>query len=756
MIRWSRHCYRRRVPTSLVPPAHASVTDQPRVRVSGWTTAILLLVGGAGVGLAASIGVARPDVPGTIGGATGAAWVAVLPAVIAALLTAVRPLAGLALGAGVGITGVARLAADLFVLLQPEAVARPELFYPVSGRAYPIGVAPGGFVLVAADAVTVLAGVLGARALSGVVDDLGDRFVTGRVAGEISGGSLPDDPDAGAGAGAGAGVGGGRGDGVGSVTVDGPAGGPAARNVPMLVAGFMAVAFVGFGAAQLPYSGGFIEQRLSLPGTDFGSLIAPFLIAVVIVGAVILAGALPRTLVSSMLGGVAVAAAVPALTAIVVGATDAPVVLSWTVYAVLLGCVVLLLAGLLSTVRWSAGAAGSTSRAGSGGTGDVADAGADAAVGSGDSAAAGPGHFAADHRSLQDEPADSRSPARWASTLGLLAAAAFLTASSLPVVLLNGYREPLGAGGYRTDDRVSASLLLVGILLAVSAVASMVPLPAVARSGRAAQLVGWSSAVWALALPIDLLESLGSQVGEAQNFADAGILDPASVSHWTIGPGLWLAIAGALLAAAAAVAAGIALGRAEDEDATVTDDESAEKSRRWRWMVAGILLVLSTAVLAMPIYRIVGAGSVVWSSSVFGAAGDVWGVWALLAGIAVAVVAGARTRYHEVAAGAVLAAAAVMAIRLVFPRGLAGDPGFRPEAGRITGWIGVAVLLAGSAAMLVLARRVGLNQPPRPVKAPARAPVTGGRVARAAPTGRSAGKRGPGRPRGSRAGGRRR
>jgi len=735
MIRLPSHCYRRWVPTSLVPPAHASVTDQPQVRVSGWTTAILLLVGGAGVGLAASIGVARPDVPGTIGGATGAAWVAVLPAVIAVLLTAVRPLAGLALGAGVGITGAARLAADLFVLLQPEAVARPELFYPVSGRAYPIGVAPGGFVLVAADVVTVLAGVLGARALSVVVDDLGDRFVTGRVAGAISGQSVPDDHGGVGGGGVGGGgVGDGGVGGVGDGGV-GPAGGSAARNVPMLVAGFMAVAFVGFGAAQLPYSGGFIEQRLSLPGTDFGSLIAPFLIAVVIVGAVILAGALPRTLASSMLGGVAVAAAVPALTAIVVGATDAPVVLSWTVYAVLLGCVVLLLAGLLSTVRWSAGAAGSTSRAGSAGIVDSA----------------------AGHRSLQDEPADSRSPARWASTLGLLAAAAFLTASSLPVVLLNGYREPLGAGGYRTDDRVSASLLLVGILLAVSAVASMVPLPAVARSGRAAQLVGWSSAVWALALPIDLLESLGSQVGEAQNFADAGILDPASVSHWTIGPGLWLAIAGALLAAAAAVAAGIALGRAEDEDTTVTDDESAEKSRRWRWMVAGILLVLSTAVLAMPIYRIVGAGSVVWSSSVFGAAGDVWGVWALLAGIAVAVVAGARTRYHEVAAGAVLGAAAVMAIRLVFPRGLAGDPGFRPEAGRITGWIGVAVLLAGSAAMLVLARRVGLIQPPRPMKAPARAPVTGGRVARAAPTGRSAaGKRGPGRPRGSRAGGRRR
>ena len=741
MLRWPRHCYRRWVPTPLVLPAKAPVMGHSQARASGWTTAILLLVGGAGVGLAAAIGVVRPDVPGTIGGATVAAWVAVLPAVIAVLLTAVRPLAGLALGAGIGITGVARLAADLFVLLQPESVARPELFYPVSGRAYPIGVAPGGLVLVAADAVTVIAGVLSARALSGVVDDLGDRFVIGRVAGEISGGSLPDDP----GAGAGGGGAGGRGDGVASGAVDGRAGGPAARNVPMLVAGFMAVAFVGFGAAQLPYSGGFIEQRLSVPGTDFGSLIAPFLIAVVIVGAVILAGARPRTLASSMLGGVAVAAAVPALTAIVVGATDAPVVLSWTVYAVLLGCVVLLLAGLLSTVRWSAGAAWSTSRAGSAETGAAADAAADA----------GPGDTAADYRSVADEPADSGPPARWASTLGLLAAGAFLAAWSLPVVLLNGHREALGTNGYRTDDRVSASLLLVGILLAVSAVASMVRRPAVARSGRAAQLVGWSSAVWVLALPIDLLESLGSQVGEAQNFADAGILDPASVSHWTIGPGLWLAIAGALLAAAAAVAAGIALGRAEDEDTTVTDDESAERSRRWRWVVAGILLVFSTAVLAMPIYRIVGAGSAVSSSSVFGGAGDVWGVWALLAGIAVAVVAGARTRYGEVAAGAVLAAAAVMAIRLVFPRGLAGDPGFRPEAGRITGWIGVAMLLAGSAVMLVLARRVPLMQPPRPVKASA--PVTAGPVASAAPTTRSAaGKRGPRRPGGSRTAGRRR
>jgi len=694
---------------------HAPVTGGPRIRVSGWAAAALLLLGGAGVGLAADIGVAAPDVPGTIGAATGAAWVAVLPAVIAVLLTAVRPLAGLALAAGIGVTGLARLAADLFVLLQPEAVARPELFYPVSGRAYPIGGAPGAFVLIAADALTVLAGLLSARAVSGVMDDLGDAVVSRVAVAGAGAGRAPADPTAG---------------GTGS-------GGAAGRNVPMLVAGFVAVAVVGFGAAQLPYTGGFIEQRLSVPGSDFGSLIAPLLLAIVILAAVIMAGGLPRDLASALLGGVAVAAAVPALTAIAVGAGDAPVVLSWTVYAVPIGCVVLLLAGLLSTVQWSAGPE-YRYRTGS------AEAGSAAAV------VTGPVGSAA------DVPANSRPPARWASILGLLAAAAVLAAWALPVVLLNGQREPLASNGYRTDDRMSGSLLLVGMLLAASALASTVRQPAVGRFGRAAQLVGWSCAVWVLALPIDLLETLGSQVGEAQNLADAGLLDPASVSHWSVGPGLWLAIAGALLAVAAAVAAGIALGRAEDEDTTVADDESAEVSRRWRWVVAGIVLAVSTVVLAMPIYRIVGAGSVVASSSVFGAAGDVWGVWAVLVGIAVAVITGARTRYGEVAAGAVLAAAAVMAIRLLVPRGLAGDPGFRPEPGRIAGWIGVAVLLGGSVAMLVLARRVALSAPPPPLTS--LAPATAGPVGRAAPIKRlsAAGKRAPRRPTGSRSAGRRR
>ncbi len=714
MCRWSADCYRRWVPPQLVPSVQAPVTSGPRIRVSGWAAAALLLLGGAGVGLAAGVGVAAPDVPGTIGAATGAAWVAVLPAVIAVLLTAVRPLAGLALAAGIGVTGLARLAADLFVLLQPEAVARPELFYPVSGRAYPIGVAPGAFVLIAADVLTVLAGLLSARAVSGVLDDLGDAVVSRVAVAGPGAGRAPADPTAG---------------GTGS-------GGAAGRNVPMLVAGFVAVAVVGFGAAQLPYTGGFIEQRLSLPGSDFGSLIAPFLLAIVIVAAVIMAGGLPRDLASALLGGVAVAAAVPALTAIAVGASDAPVVLSWTVYAVLIGCVVLLLAGLLSKVQWSAGPEWRY-RTGS------AEAVSAAAV------VAGPVGSAA------DVPANSRPPARWASILGLLAAAADLAAWALPVVLLNGEREPLAGNGYRTDDRVSGSLLLVGILLAVSALASTVRRPAVGRFGLAAQLVGWSCAVWVLALPIDLLETLGSQVGEAQNLADAGMLDPASVSHWSVGPGLWLANAGALLAVAAAVAAGIALGRAEDEDTTVADDESAEVSRRWRWVVAGILLAVSTVVLAMPIYRIVGAGSVVASSSVFGAAGDVWGVWAVLVGIAVAVMTGARTRYGDVAAGAVLAAAAVTAIRLLIPRGLAGDPGFRPEPGRIAGWIGVAVLLGGSVAMLVLARRVALSAPPPPLTS--LAPATAGPVDRAAPIKRSAaGKRAPRRQTGSRSAGRRR
>lgn len=636
-------------------PAATSGLALPRVTAPGWLAVGLLLLAAAGAGLAASMRVVDPDVPGALGGVTGAVWVTVVPAVLAAVLMLVNRLAGLALAAGVGVTGTARLVTDLFVLLQPESVARPELFFPLSGRAYPLHLAAGGAVLLIADLLMVAAGTIAARALSRAVRELGDRIVAGptaglvereRITGEIAGGPM------------------------------------AARSVPMLVVGFSAVAFIGFATAQLPYSGGFIEARLSVPGTDFGSLIAPFLVAIITVTALILAGALPRNLAVALLGGVAATAAVPSVIALAVGVTDAPVEVSWTVYGVLIGALVLVLAGLLTTARWSADPADSGSR--------VDD----------------------DSRPVDTEvhPADPRRPARWAGAVGLLSGVLLILGALLPVLLLDGQREPLSSNGYRTDDQVMLPLLLAGILLVVAAAAALIPVAGVGRFGRSAQLVGWLAAVWAIAAPVRLLESLGAAADEAQLLADGGQIDPQSVAHWGVGPGLWSAFLGVLLGMAAAVFAARSLIQEQDEDATVADDDSAGESRRWRWVTGGIGVLATLIAVSLPLYRTAGGPS----SAMF-SGNDVWGVWALVISVVVAVVAAAVTRYGEVAGGAVLAAAAVLAIRLIIPAGVTAEPGYRTRSGIPIGWAAVTVLVVGAGVMLVLAGRVRLADPPPPL-----------------------------------------
>lgn len=687
-----------------------------RSALSGWLLAGLLLVAGAGVALAAAIGVARPDVAGTLAGVPGAAWVALLPGAVAAGLTLLSPRAGLAVAAGAGIAGVARLVGDFSVLVQPESVARPELFYPLSGRAYPIGAGGGAVVLLIADLLMVAVGVLAARLLAKELQDVGELLVTGQgpeavdnLGGVIADSSIdaadPAGPDQ-------------RPDDVPMLAP--------VRNVRMLVVGFVAVAILGFAAAQIPYSGGYIEARLSEPGTDAGSFIAPFLLVVIGVGALIVAGTLPRSLAMALLGGVAAAAAVPALIALVVGWSAAPVDLTSAPTGVLVGAVVLLLAGLLTRVRWRSH------------IGSEGDGAADSVDGAAERAA---------EAARDDAPARVRPLSVGASVLALLAAVALIVASLVPLLLLDRHREPLGANGFRTESSMSPAFLLAGILLIAAAAAALAGRSPIGKFGRGALIVGWAPAVWALAAPVLALGQFAAGAQQANAIAGPGsLISSADVADWTGGQGLWLGVVGAVLAIAAAVVSGLASSGEQHEDGTIVDDDGADSSRRSRWAIAGVLVVASVVGLAFPIYSTTTGRS----AALFALSGnDVWGVWAVLLAVVIAVVVAAVTRYGEVALGALLAAAAAVAFRSFVPAATTVSPGYRASAGMVAGWVLAGLLVAGAVAALLLANRVTSAEPQRPVPSSTsgRRKASAGSAAKSAGTtaaaNRSPGKKAP-------------
>ncbi|MDQ6656664.1 MAG: hypothetical protein M3Z00_00255, partial [Actinomycetota bacterium] len=656
-----------------------------RSAVSGWLLIGLLLAAGAGIALAAAIGAAKPDVAGTLAGVTGAAWVATLPGLVAAGFTLFSQRAGLAVAAGAGIAGVARLVADLSVLAQPESVARPELFYPLSGRAYPIVAGAGAVLLLIADLLMVAAGVAAARLLAQDIRDQNELLVTGgadaadELGGAIAGGH-PADPA-------------GPDRRLDDVVMPAPV-----RNARMLAVGFVAVAILGFAAAQIPYAGGYIDARLSVPGTDAGSFIAPFLLAVIGVGALMVAGTLPRSVAMALLAGVAAVAAVPALVALIVGWSAAPVGVTSAPAWVLVGAVVLLLAGLLTRVRWRG-------QVGAAGDGDVA---ADA-------------HHHADHGAIErataaardDAPARVRPLSVVAAVLALLAAAALIVASRVPLLLLNGQWEPLGANGFRTESSMTRAFLLAGILLVIVAAAALAGRSPIGKFGRGALIVGWAPAVWALAAPVLALGQFAGGAQQANAVAGPGSpISSADVADWTGGPGLWLGVVGAVLAIAAAVVSGIAASGEQHEDGTIVDDDGADSSRRSRWAIAGVLVVASVIALTFPVYSTTAARS----TALFSLAGnDVWGVWAVLLAVVIAAVVAAVTRYGEIAVGALLAAAAAVALRTFVPAATTASPGYRASAGMVTGWILAMLLVAGGVAAFLLAKGVSSAEPQRPV-----------------------------------------
>ena len=129
----------------------------------------LLLVAGVLAGLSPIVGIVRTADGSPMTASVIAAFVAVLPGVLAVVLALRRPSWGLAATAGGGIVGLARLLADLAVLTEIDRISRPELFAETTDRARPFGPGVGGWVLLLADLLMLVVGVLAATRLAALV-----------------------------------------------------------------------------------------------------------------------------------------------------------------------------------------------------------------------------------------------------------------------------------------------------------------------------------------------------------------------------------------------------------------------------------------------------------------------------------------------------------------------------------------------------------------------------------------------------------
>jgi hypothetical protein len=306
----------------------------------GRSTAVLL----ASLLLAGGVVVATSPLAGQVTAADGdgvsaflaAGWVAILPGLLAVGLGLIRPALGLAATAGSGLVWLSRLIADVAVITETDRVSRPELFVETTDRARPLAVGAGGWVLLAADGMMVVVGVLAARRLAGLLwsgDDLRGDVLFGAP---VDTGPRPD-PDDGLPAEQPA---------VAQAIGDAP---PSRRrlNLPMVGVGFAGAVLLLVGSLGNPYEGGYLALRVLPVGSSVGGLAAAVVLAVIVSAVVLVAGGLPPTVARALLGGTALAAAVPSLTAVVAVAVGAPTGLAQVVWWALGGAVLVAVCGLL-------------------------------------------------------------------------------------------------------------------------------------------------------------------------------------------------------------------------------------------------------------------------------------------------------------------------------------------------------------------------------------------------------------------------
>lgn len=611
----------------------------------------LLLVGGALSAVGAMFPTAHAFDRSALGSVHVAVWIVLLPAVIALLLAQRRPLLGVGLCAGAGVAAIGRMLADLGVLTDPNSAVRPELFYELTTRAQPFTGAAGAGVMVAGDLVSVIGGVWAARAmadrLTPAAAPIFDRPAAEASAEPAQGPELlvqvwevetvrratDIDPRT-----------------VAPPTADAD---PAGRNNGLIVAGFVGVLVLLAGSLGLPYSGGYLATRylpaeLGLAGV--GSALAVALVATI---AVLVAAALPRGLAAALLGGVALSAALPWLTAVVVRLAGAPVELTAAVPIGFGGAVVVAAAGLL---------------------GNAAPL-------------------------VDDDEVPSSSVlrrTRWlGAALSLLTAGAALAGWRLPQLRYNGGADPVLAGGYAISAPLAAPFLLAAVLPLTAAVLWLVP--ASGAAGRAVATIGWLPLVFAATQTLHLFGQLVSSA----SVPNAGFAAP----RWTAGAGLWCAVAGIVLGTGAAVIAARAQRQYSDASTLVAQEESLARCRTLAGPVATALSVLTVVAMALPVYRTTAGSS---ATLLVGFDVRSWGVLALGAGMVTAAVAGGRALRPLSTIGFLLAGAAISVVRLVLPASVRAADGFSVGAGWYVGSATAALFVVAAALLAIWTRRIVL------------------------------------------------
>ncbi|MET0965164.1 MAG: hypothetical protein ABWZ02_02140 [Nakamurella sp.] len=629
-------------------------------RTPTFVLAALLLVAGILVGLSPALGIVGTADGSPTTTATAAAFVAVLPGLLALVLSGYRTLGGLAATAGAGVIGLVRLLTDLGVVTAADSISRPELFAETTEQARPFTVGPGAWLLVVADLLWLAVGVLAAMRLAGATS-LGaqeqnadvifggsgsstagpaDRVGTDRQSTEVPGPDFVVDSAV-------------------STTVVGQAlsrreSGERALNLPMVCVGFVGAVLLMVGALGTPFTGGYLNLRVLPFGSSMSGLVAAALVGFLTAIVVLVAGALPRALAQALLAGTALAAGVPSLTAVVAVLTGAPTGLSPIVWCGVLGASIVAAAGLLAGERGNR-------------------------LLSGDS--------------------DGAPPAHWL-TVGtgagaVLAAATLIWAANSALLHLDGAPPDDTVGGALSP--AGPPLLVAAIPLLVAGVLALIR-PA-AQLGRAAVAVVWAGVVYAFGQALLARSLVLSTAG-----------DPISTGHsWTSGPGLWLMLLGTLLALVAAVLAGVTARRVAQASLEVVDDTTLDVSRlARRWPAVGLTAVIVIA-LSLPVHRDLTGAS---STLVNGYDLDTWGLWALAIGSIGAVWVAAYTRRAGIAAALLVAAAAVVGQPLVVPAVVRAAPGFELSIGFWAG-VGTVVILVLSA--LYFAQAAGRVRSSRPL-----------------------------------------
>jgi hypothetical protein len=625
--------------------------DSSADRRSALVLSGLLLVAGVLIGLSPLIGVATAGDGSPTTASVAAAFVAVLPGVVAMVLAAGRSALGLAATAGAGAIGLIRVFADLAVITETDGVTRPELFVETTDRARPFAVGTGAWLLLAADLLMLVVGVLAASRLGAIVlstAEPGPDALFGAPA-PSEAGSTPDSAD--------------ESDGTLDpsapvAALSGPPTGRLAMNLPLLSAGFLGAVLLMVAALEIPYTGGYLALRVLPLGSSLTGVVAAVLIVLVIAVIVVIAASLPRQIARALLAGTAAAAAVPSLTAVVAVLTGAPTGLSSAVWWGLAGAIILAAAGQL--------------------------------------ARGGPGRTAT-------ADATGEPPQSWL-TIGtgvaaLLAAASLAAASQTALLNIDGSApdELFGA----VLQPAGPPLLIAAIPIGIAGLAALIH--SVAQIGRACVAVVWAGAVYALGQVLWVRSRVLDSVRNPLN-----VDLPAELQHnWSTGPGLWLSVLGTLLAVAVAVLAVITGRRTEQASPEIVDDSSLAGSRSARWWPAVALTVLVVVALALPVYGYLGRSAS--STLVLGYELDTWGVWAIALAACGGVWAAALTRRPPLAAALLVSAACVVVQPLIVPAVIRAEPGFAFGPGFWAGIVAVVALLVAAGYFAVVSGRVRID-----------------------------------------------